>query len=158
MEEPLHHSVFAVCANAGCCPWWRTTHRGVEENSSAKTFQIVKSYSFVFTHALSPWFIWIHKELLDEVRLMRHGKGEALKGRRRFLTSHSYNKGKKGPFCFQCLSSFKWIIPSTCLPNDCMSALALFQHIIAYSLWLWGHGPVCSRSELLWFLWPELQS
>lgn len=56
----------------------------------------------------------------------------------RYFTSHSYNNVKKGRFCFQSLGSFKWIIPSTCLPNDCMSALARFQHIITDSLWLRG--------------------
>lgn len=99
----------------------------------------------LFPYTLFLPTIWIHKELLDEVRLMRHGEGEVLKLNRAdallaltFLTSHSYNKGKKGPLCFQRLCTFKWIIPSTCLPNDCMSALALFRHIITYSSVLSG--------------------
>lgn len=78
-----------------------------------KLFKL-SSCSSVSIHAVSTTTIWIHKGLLDEVRLMRHGEGEVLKLNRAdallaltFLTSHSYNKGKKGPFCFQHLCTFK---------------------------------------------------
>lgn len=65
------------------------------------------------------------------------------------------NKGRKGLQCFKNLCGFRWFISSTCLPNDCMSALALFQHIIAVCLWLLGHSLVCSQPKLVFILSSE---